>query len=438
MGCASPPRASTGRFQAMTTGRQLRTPTAPCGPPRRAARGTRRVIGDLSRAAPHPGYRSLLPHRDSGPPGHRHDGPRPHLAGARPHRLLCRGRPGHRLLRRRRGRGRTPSRPCGRPVRPDPGPSGRRPRTHRRRGLAAAPHHGRRTARPARGGRGAGGRHDPPARRALGRPVVGAAPGRAGGPAHRLRAGVAGQRGVLSGRAPSGRPGRGGHRSGVRPGPGHGPGGRWRAGPRRAAPHGTRTGCRFRTPSRGALVAAGGIRGAVRGEPRPRSVLRCPAGLGDGLRGGARGGGRRRAAVRRVELCRAARGLALRSAQVAWFSRDTTRADHGRTGGRVCTAADRRHPARNGDRARGDRPGSAAGAGPLLGAHHRSGETGRAHPGVHLAELGERRRVGRCGGPGGGVVDAHGARGGFAVAAAATSAMAVLASGRLHGARRRT
>ncbi|WP_330451411.1 MULTISPECIES: MFS transporter [unclassified Streptomyces] len=38
----------------------------------------------------------------------------------------------------------------------------------------------------------------------------------------------------------------------------------------------------------------------------------------------------------------------------------------------------------------------------------------------------------------GGVVDAHGAHRGFAVAAAATSAVAVLASGRLYGARRRT
>lgn len=38
----------------------------------------------------------------------------------------------------------------------------------------------------------------------------------------------------------------------------------------------------------------------------------------------------------------------------------------------------------------------------------------------------------------GSVVDAYGAHGGFAVAAAATSAMAVLASGRLRGARRRT
>ncbi|SEE37851.1 hypothetical protein SAMN05216483_6072 [Streptomyces sp. 2131.1] len=71
-----------------------------------------------------------------------------------------------------------------------------------------------------------------------------------------------------------------------------------------------------------------------------------------------------------------------------------------------------------------------------------AGSAGAAAPGRPV----RRRRVGRCGGagsagaaaPAGSAVDAYGAHGGFAVGAAATSAMAVLATGRLSGARRRT
>jgi LuxR family maltose regulon positive regulatory protein len=101
VGCVSPLHAASGRFQAMTTGRYIWTPTTPGGPPRRAANGTHRVIGDLPHPVARPRRRRLLPDRRRGPRRHRDDRPGHRLAGAHQHRFLCRGRAGDRRARRR-------------------------------------------------------------------------------------------------------------------------------------------------------------------------------------------------------------------------------------------------------------------------------------------------------------------------------------------------
>lgn len=237
VGCASLLHASTGRFQAMTTGRHIRTPTTPGGPPRRAAKETRRVFGDLPHPAPHPWCPGLLPHCHRRPHRHRHDRPRHHLAGTRPNRLLRRGRPGDRRFRRCRCTGRTATRPADRPLRPDPHADTHPPRPHHRSGFTADRGRERQSAPSDDGGRSAGGRHDAAARRTVVRPLVGAADRRAGGSAaHRLRPGIARQRAVLPDRPGPGHHGRSEQRPVVRHGAGHDPGGGWRTGLRRAAP----------------------------------------------------------------------------------------------------------------------------------------------------------------------------------------------------------
>lgn len=152
--------------------------------------------------AAHPRRRRLLPHRRGRPRRYRHDRPRPGLAAARPHRLLRHRRPCRRRIRPRRGSDRPASGPPDRQVRPDPRPAVLPPRPrHRYRRCARVHHCGsadrRRDLR--RCGRS-------PARRAVRGPLGASAARRAGRrAAHRLRAGVAGQRHRFPSRA---RPGR--------------------------------------------------------------------------------------------------------------------------------------------------------------------------------------------------------------------------------------
>ena len=152
--------------------------------------------------AAHPRCRRLLLRRRCRPRRYRHDRSRPGLAAARPHRLLRHRRPCRRRFRPRRGSDRPAGGPPDRQVRPDPRPAVLPPGPRRRYRRCPCVHHCGRSDRcrdlrrcgcsPARC----------PVRGPLGAPAARRAGRRA---AHRLRAGVAGQRHRFPSRA---RPGR--------------------------------------------------------------------------------------------------------------------------------------------------------------------------------------------------------------------------------------
>ena len=152
--------------------------------------------------AAHPRCRRLLLRRRCRPRRYRHDRSRPGLAAARPHRLLRHRRPGRRRIRPRRGSDRPAAGPPDRQVRPDPRPAVLPPGPRRRYRRCPYVHHCGSTDR----------RRDlrrcgcSPARRPVRGPLGAPAARRAGRrAAHRLRAGVAGQRHRFPSRA---RPGR--------------------------------------------------------------------------------------------------------------------------------------------------------------------------------------------------------------------------------------